>query len=341
MNLPPEPHDAALLARMQRQRGRRVMADTDLYDLLRYQDFGGTPRRPRGRRAVDRAARCPTAGCDHDAGVPRHPQRAGRAVLAARAAGRADLRGVARPTPASRRSRRSWACSCTRCRSTRKGRWANRSSTPARRSSPRRCTATRRCNNPTTATISRARREALADIALRYAIPIIEDDAYAPAAAPDAAAARHDGARARPTTSPVSRRRWARACATPTSALAQRAAVAAPGRRPARDHRDGLAHHQRAGDAAGCDDGTADAMLQAIRAESMARQALAARHLGGRGVAAPSPRASTCGCRCRRPGARWSSRRTCARRTWAWSRARPSRPTATRPRRCASAWAGR
>ncbi|MFX5393229.1 hypothetical protein ABTD32_19705, partial [Acinetobacter baumannii] len=33
--------------------------------------------------------------------------------------------------------------------------------------------------NPTTATVTRARREALADVALRYAIPIIEDDAYA------------------------------------------------------------------------------------------------------------------------------------------------------------------
>ena len=33
--------------------------------------------------------------------------------------------------------------------------------------------------NPTTATMSRARREALADVALRYSVPIIEDDAYA------------------------------------------------------------------------------------------------------------------------------------------------------------------
>ena len=33
--------------------------------------------------------------------------------------------------------------------------------------------------NPTTRTISRHRREALADIALRYSVPIIEDDAYA------------------------------------------------------------------------------------------------------------------------------------------------------------------
>jgi DNA-binding transcriptional MocR family regulator len=33
--------------------------------------------------------------------------------------------------------------------------------------------------NPTTATMSLARREALADVALRYSVPIIEDDAYA------------------------------------------------------------------------------------------------------------------------------------------------------------------
>lgn len=45
-------------------------------------------------------------------------------------------------------------------------------------------------HNPTTATLPIARRERLADIALRYSIPIIEDDAYGmlPAAAPPALA---------------------------------------------------------------------------------------------------------------------------------------------------------
>ena len=33
--------------------------------------------------------------------------------------------------------------------------------------------------NPTTLTTTLARREALADVALRYAIPVVEDDAYA------------------------------------------------------------------------------------------------------------------------------------------------------------------
>src|SRR5439155_15263857 len=33
--------------------------------------------------------------------------------------------------------------------------------------------------NPTTTTMALARREALADVALRYSVPIIEDDAYA------------------------------------------------------------------------------------------------------------------------------------------------------------------
>ncbi|MES2530840.1 MAG: GntR family transcriptional regulator, partial [Pseudomonadota bacterium] len=43
MNLPPEPQDAALIDRM-KDSASRLMADTDMYDLLRYQDFGGSVR---------------------------------------------------------------------------------------------------------------------------------------------------------------------------------------------------------------------------------------------------------------------------------------------------------
>ncbi|RZI92363.1 MAG: GntR family transcriptional regulator, partial [Variovorax sp.] len=43
MNLPPEPQDAALLDRM-KDSAARVMRESDVWDLLRYQDFGGSVR---------------------------------------------------------------------------------------------------------------------------------------------------------------------------------------------------------------------------------------------------------------------------------------------------------
>jgi DNA-binding transcriptional MocR family regulator len=138
--------------------------------------------------------------------------------------------------------------------------------------------------NPTTGTMSLSRREALADVALRYSVPIIEDDAYAmlprrklpPIAtfapeltyyitgfskclgaglrnayvcAPDARQAQRLAGSLRATTvmaSPV------------TNALATTWVL----------------------------DGTADAMLQAIRVECEARYQLAMEHLGERGVLA-------------------------------------------------------
>ena len=86
MNMPPEPQDAALLARLH-EGAAAVMAQADMAALLRYQDFGGTPedraRPPCSWLRPPAAARRRTPR----AGVPRHPQRAGRAGVAAGTAG--------------------------------------------------------------------------------------------------------------------------------------------------------------------------------------------------------------------------------------------------------------
>ena len=89
-------------------------------------------------------------------------------------------------------------------------------------------------------------------------------------------------------------------------------------------------------------DGTADAMLQAIRDESQARQAMARRHLGAprrrRAAGSLPPVAARCASALERRRVRVLPAHAGRRQWW---RAPPSAPTATRPTRCASAWAGR
>jgi len=138
--------------------------------------------------------------------------------------------------------------------------------------------------NPTTITMSLARREALADVALRYSVPIIEDDAYAmlprrkipPVAtfAPEltyyiTGFSKCFGAGLRS----------AYVCA-PNARLAQRLAGA-------------LRATTVMASPVTCalvtrwvNDGTALMMLDAVRAESLARHALALTHLGPHGVIA-------------------------------------------------------
>ncbi len=138
--------------------------------------------------------------------------------------------------------------------------------------------------NPTTATMSRARREAVADIALRYSVPIIEDDAYAmlPRQASTAIA----------TLAPELTY-YVTGFSKCLGAGLRTAYVCAPNAR----HAQRLAGALRAISVMASpvtnaiitrwvDDGTADAMLLAIRAESVARQALAARALARHGVQA-------------------------------------------------------
>jgi DNA-binding transcriptional MocR family regulator len=133
--------------------------------------------------------------------------------------------------------------------------------------------------NPTTLTVTRARREALADVALRFSVPIIEDDAYAmlPRSVP----------------SPM-------ALLAPdlTYYLTGFSKCLGAGLRTAYVRCPGVQQTQRLAGALRATtvmaspitnalatlwvgDGTAEAMLQAIRNESVARQTLAARVLTG------------------------------------------------------------
>ena len=277
MNLPPEPSDAVLVERMHAS-AARLMAGSDLYQMLRYQDFGGTPedkdaavswlRRRLPECDASRVLVCPGI---HSALAALFSQLArpgeGVCVEALTYPGikamAAQLGVQLMPLPLDDEGPDpdafEHACRVLKCRAL----YLNPT-----------------LLNPTTLTVTRARREALADVALRFSVPIIEDDAYAML----------------PRTVP-----------SPLAALAPELTYYITGfskclgaglrtayvRCPNVQQTQRLAGALRATTVMASpvtnalatlwvNDGTAESMLQAIRSESVARQTLAARFFAGR-----------------------------------------------------------
>jgi DNA-binding transcriptional MocR family regulator len=281
MNLPPEPADPALLERM-RQGSAALMQRADLYQLMRYQDFGGTPEDKDAavawlrRRLPDcdssRVLVCPGI---HSALAALFSQLArpgemvcvesltypGIKAMAAQLG--VQLHALALDDEGPDPQAFEHACKALKCRAL----YINPT-----------------LLNPTTLTVTRQRREALADVALRFSVPIIEDDAYAmlprnvppPFAllAPDltyyvTGFSKCLGAGLRTAYVRCPSEQQAQRLA---GALRATTVMASP--------------ITNALSTLWVQDGTAEAMLQAIRSESMARQALAARHLAGHPVQA-------------------------------------------------------
>ena len=281
MNLPPEVQDATLLTRM-RDSAVEVLARGDLNALLRYQDFGGTPQ---DKAAAVHWLRSPLPGCTPDrvlVGPGIH------SVLAAL------VSQLARPGELI--CAESLTYPGLKAIATQLG--VNLHALPLDDDGPSPAAFEQACKtlqpkalysnptllNPTTLTVGRARREALADIALRYSVPIIEDDAYGmlptsqvrPLAllAPDLtyyisglSKCLGAGLRTAFVVSPSERQSQRLA-----GALRATTVMASP-------ITNALATRW-------IGDGTADAVLQAIRAESVARQDLAVRHLSRHGFQA-------------------------------------------------------
>src|SRR5258706_287262 len=281
MNLPPEPADPALVARL-RESAAEVMSGADLYGLLRYQDFGGNAedrdaavnwlRRRLSGIASDRVLVCPGIHSVLTALISQLARPGETICVDALAypglkAIATQLGVVLHPlaldddgpdVDAFEQACKTLAPKAVYCNPT--------------------------LLNPTTVTMSMARREALADVALRYSVPIIEDDAYAmlprrkipPVAtfAPEltyyiTGFSKCLGAGLRS----------AYVCA-PNARLAQRLAGALRATTVmASPVTNALVTRWVC-------DGTAEAMLDAIRAESMARHELAVAHLGRYGIAA-------------------------------------------------------
>ncbi|GJE03083.1 PLP-dependent aminotransferase family protein [Methylobacterium isbiliense] len=174
MNLPPEPDQPALQARMQ---ASFAELSGSLANLLRYQGFGGTEedrdaatRWLAGRGVASQRERlliCPGA---HSAlfGVLGQVARPGDVVCAERItypgiralAAHLGLRLVDLPMDQHGVDPDAFAAACTRI-------------------APKAIYLNPLLQNPTTATIPRSRREAIVAVARRYAVAIIEDDAYA------------------------------------------------------------------------------------------------------------------------------------------------------------------
>ncbi|QWA12979.1 PLP-dependent aminotransferase family protein [Sodalis ligni] len=175
MNLPVEPDSPDLVAQI-RQGALNLFAHKDLFPLLRYHDFGGNHDdkeagcRWLGRRlpavAPERLLVCP--------GI--HSVLVGLLTLLARRGGEICVGSLVYPGLKAIAAQLDITLHALECDG----------DGPMPRSFENACQTGQiralylnpTINNPTTLTLPLRRREKLADVALRYSIPIIEDDAY-------------------------------------------------------------------------------------------------------------------------------------------------------------------
>ena len=279
MNLPPEPQDPALLAHMH-DTAAGVLASVDLYALLRYQDFGGTLHdREVGAQWLRR--RVPACRAEQVLVCPGI--QSVLTALLSQLARPGELVCVEALTyPGVKAIAAQLGIQLHALPLDEDGPVAEVFEHACKTLHPKALYCNPTLLNPTTATVSRSRREALADVALRYAIPIVEDDAYAmlPHQMPPAMATLAPeltyyitgfskcfgaGLRSAYVCSPGNRQSQRLA-----GALRATTVMASP-------FTNALA-------TVWVEDGTADVMLEAIRAECGERQAIAERHLAGYGM---------------------------------------------------------
>jgi DNA-binding transcriptional MocR family regulator len=274
MNMPPEPPELA--ARL-RESAASLFASADPYRLLRYQDFGGTPAdRAAGRSWLKQ--RLPDCNDDtvlvcpgiHSALVALVSQltRPGETIcLDALAypgikaiASQLGVRLQALPRDEEGPLPHAFEALC---KSEKPGAFY--------------CNPT--LQNPSTLTLSTQRREALADVALRYSVPIIEDDAYAllpqDASVPLAVLAPELTYYVNGLSKNFGAGLRVAYLSTPTARQTQRIAGALRATTVMPSPFTMLLATQW------INDGTAQDMLGAIRAEANARQAIAAQELSG------------------------------------------------------------
>lgn len=269
MNMPPEPADRVLLQRF--RQGFASLGDLDPYETLRYQEFGGS-------------------GADRDAGArwlgQRVPGLSASRVLVCpgvQAALLALFSVLARPGdsiaceavtyPGIKGLAAQLGIRLTGLPADDEGLDPDAFAALCAANLPKALYCNPLFNNPTTAVMSRVRREAIVDIARRYSVPIIEDDAYGflPLQAPPSLAAlapeltfyttgfaKHVGAGLRIGYLATPNVRYAARLA---AALRTTVVMNAP-------LSNALATRW-------INDGTAEAATAAIREESKARQALA------------------------------------------------------------------
>ena len=275
MNMPPEPGDGALWAKL--GSGLEPMA-RDLARVLRYQRFGGTEADKQaavdwlGRRGV-------AAGLDRVFVVPG----AHAALLAAAMVLADKQRGVilaeALTYPGMKAVAEQLGLELVGLPADQHGLLPDAFDEACRRHKPRALYLNPTLTNPTTRTMPIGRRQNIAEVARSHGVPILEDDPYGtlPDEAPPAfASVAPDvtwhvatlskclgaGLRVAYVVVPDARSGWNFAAAVRTANVMVSPITAALATRWIKD-------------------GTADALLAAIRAESRERQALAASILPG------------------------------------------------------------
>lgn len=268
MNLPPEPDDPDVVARM---RAGLDEVGRDLVGLMRYQPFGGGTADKEaaslwlGRRALvpsqERIFITPGA---HPAltGILGILTRPGQVVLS-----------EAITYPGIRAITAQLSLSLVGLPMDREGIDPDAFAAACRRLAPRALYLNPTLQNPTTLTVTPGRREEIAAIARLAGVPVIEDDAYgfipAPAPAPLAAIAPDltwhiaglakcmgPGMRIAYVVAPDTRSGWAFAAAVRSATVMASPLTVALATR-------------------WIGDGTADAILRFVRAEAAARQAIA------------------------------------------------------------------
>lgn len=268
MNLPPEPDDPDVVARM---RAGLEAVGRHVVDLMRYQPFGGggadkdAASRWLGRRGLvpsqDRLFITPGA---HPAltGILGILTRPGQVILS-----------ESITYPGIRAIAAQLSVSLVGLPMDRDGIDPEAFATACRRFAPRALYLNPTLQNPTTLTISPRRRDEIAAIARRTAVPIIEDDAYgfipAPSPTPLAAIAPDltwhiaglakcmgPGIRVAYVVAPDTRSGWAFAAAVRSATVMASPLTVALATR-------------------WIEDGTADAVLRFVRAEAAARQTIA------------------------------------------------------------------
>ena len=281
MNLPPEPQDAKLIARIEESAHQALVA-SNMYELLRYQDFGGAAL---DREIAAQWMRPYFNGANAESlliapGI--HSVLAGLVSMLARPGELICVESLA--YPGIKAIAAQFGVKLFALQLDDDGPNPHDFEEACKNLHPKALYCNPTLMNPTTITTTRARREALADIALRYSIPIIEDDAYCmlPLTTPTPLAAlapeltyyisgfsKCFGAGLRTAfvhaPSPRLAQRLAGAMRA-TTVMASPITVALTSRAVI--------------------DGTAAAVLAAIRDESIARQAMAATHLGEYGAVA-------------------------------------------------------
>jgi DNA-binding transcriptional MocR family regulator len=268
MNLPPEPDDPALILRM-----REGLAEVgrDLVALLRYQGFGGSPAdKDAASSWLGRRALVPTQ--DRIFATPgAHPALLGIFGILARPGETVLCEAIT--YPGARSISAQLGLRLIGLRMDADGIDPDAFAEACREHAPKALYINPTLQNPTTLTVPEPRRAAIASVARRYGVPIIEDDAYGfipvhglppfAAIAPDltwhvAGLAKCIGAglRAAYVVAPDAKAGWPFAAALRASnVMASPLTVALATR--------------------WIEDGTADSILRFIRRETEARQKLA------------------------------------------------------------------